>query len=71
MCVWGGVRANHGGAPEKTRKPRTRVHLLQHFEDGAGEGFNAAAAARLLPGLLGGLATLFAVAEEEGRKGDG
>jgi len=42
------------------------VHLLQHFEDVAGEGFNAAAAARLLPGLLGGLATLFAVAEEEG-----
>jgi len=47
------------------------VHLLQHFEDVAGEGFNAAAAARLLPGLLGGLATLFAVAEEEGLKGDG
>jgi len=66
VCVWGGVRANQGGAPEKTRKPRTRVHLLQHFEDVAGEGFNAAAAATLPPGPLGGLPTLFAVAEEEG-----
>lgn len=43
------------------RRPR-RTHLLQHLVDVAAEGLHALAATACRAGLLGGLATLLAVA---------